>query len=144
VHEAGIPEENFYMADDTEMWSGYVSLRTRTDPATMHASIVRGGNNRRDTRMVALNAARQIDATLLPHQMQKIRQVDGQTVIVENGVSGMKTKQMLEWSAGFVARHRDQGDSVLILDRLGCHRNRMVLQQLESEHVRPFLLPAQA
>jgi hypothetical protein len=55
----------------------------------------------------------------------------------------MGSKQMLEWSAGFAERHRDQGDSLLVLDRFGCHRNRQVLKQLEEGHIHPFLLPAQ-
>jgi hypothetical protein len=56
----------------------------------------------------------------------------------------MGTKQMLEWSAAFAERHADQGDSVLILDRLGCHRNRQVLKTLEDGHLHRFLLPPQA
>jgi hypothetical protein len=32
---------------------------------------------------------------------------------------------------------------VLTLYQLGCHRNRMVLHQWESDHVHPFLLPTQ-
>jgi glutathione synthase/RimK-type ligase-like ATP-grasp enzyme len=68
VHEAEILQENVYVADEISMWSDPVPLRTRIDPATMDAGIVRDGNNRRDTSMVALSAAGQIDATFLPHQ----------------------------------------------------------------------------
>jgi hypothetical protein len=83
VREAEIAADNISVADETGMWSGSFPLRTRVNPARMDAGVLREGDNLRDNGMVALSAAGQVDAAFLPHQKQKTRQVDGQTVVVE-------------------------------------------------------------
>jgi hypothetical protein len=144
VHEHNIPPANVHVADETGMWNGSVAQRTRVHPGTLDPGLQRKGDNQRDTGMVALSAAGQIDSYFLQHRKLVTRKQDGQTVIVQKGVSGMGTEQMLEWSRGFVERHAPEGESVLLLDRLGAHRNKKVLDTLEAGHVHPFLIPPQA
>jgi hypothetical protein len=81
VHAHDIPPANVHIADETGIWSGYVPLRTRMDPAAMDAGVLREGDNRRDAGMVALTAGRSVDAEFLPHQGQVTRRVGDQTVI---------------------------------------------------------------
>jgi hypothetical protein len=93
----------------------------------MDAGVLREGDNRRDSGMVALGPGGSVDAEFLLHQPQVTRRVGDQTVIVQKGISGMETSQMKSWTQYFLERHREDGPSVLITDRLGCHRNREVL-----------------
>ena len=144
VHEHEIPPENIHIADETGMWNGSVALRTRVDPDTQDTGVKRHGDNHRDTGMVALSAAGGIDAYFLRHQPQITRREDGRTVILQRAIRGMGTDQMLEWSKGFVERREPEGESVLLLDHLGCHRNKKVLQTLEDGGVHTFLIPPQA
>jgi hypothetical protein len=56
----------------------------------------------------------------------------------------MGIEQMLDWSKGFLERHRLNVHSVLMVDRLGAHRNNEVIETLEAGSVRPFLISSQA
>jgi hypothetical protein len=94
AHAHDIPPANVHVADETGMWSGYVPLRTRVDPAMMGAGVLREGDKRRDTEMVALSARGTVDAEFLPHQPQVTRRAGDQTLIVQKGISGMGTSQM--------------------------------------------------
>jgi hypothetical protein len=51
---------------------------------------------------------------------------------------------MNNWTQCLLERHREDGPSVLIMDRLGCHQNREVLAQLRDGEMELFLLPPQA
>jgi hypothetical protein len=144
VEQHHIPPENFWVADETGMWNGSVALRTRVDPDTLDTGALRNGDNARDTGMVALNAAGGIDSYFLQHQKQITHKINGQTVVTQKQIAGMGTDEMLGWAGGFVGEHKDDGESVLILDRLGSHRNKKVLATLEAGHVHTVLLPPQA
>jgi hypothetical protein len=95
VHEHNMPPENIHIADETGMWNGSVALRTRTNSLTKDSGLQRIGDNQRDTGMVALSAAGGIDSYFLQHRKQVTRKQDGKTVIVQKGISGMGTEQML-------------------------------------------------
>lgn len=123
VRSRDIPPDRVYVADETGMWNGSVALRTKVDPLTMDAGVLQQGDKQRDTGIVALSATEQIDAEFLAHQREVTRKRRHETVVVRKGISGMGSEQMLKWSEGFVARHGDEGESVLIMDRLGAHRN---------------------
>jgi hypothetical protein len=144
VNAHDVPPANVRGADETGMGSGSVPLRTRVDTATMGAGVLREGDNRRDTGMMALSAGGSIDAELLPCQPQVTRRVGDQTVIVQKEISGMGTPQMKSWTQCFLGRHREDEPSVLIMDRLECHQNREVLAQLQAGKIESFLLPPQA
>jgi hypothetical protein len=139
-----IPPERVYVADETGIWTGSVALRTRVDPATMDAGVVRHGNNGRDTGMVALSAAGEVDAQFIAHRRQVTSRRGGQTVVTRKGISGMGSEQMTQWAQGFAERHGQEGQLVLMMDRLGCHRNRDVQERLREARIEPFLLPAQS
>jgi hypothetical protein len=51
---------------------------------------------------------------------------------------------MVDWRRYFLDRHRDDGPSVLVMDRVGCYSNPTVLRQLQETHIKPCLLPPQA
>jgi hypothetical protein len=51
---------------------------------------------------------------------------------------------MKSWTQCFLERHREDGPSVTIMDRLGCYWNREVLAQLQQREMEPFLLSPQA
>jgi transposase len=144
VHDHEIPPANVHVADETGLWNGSVALRSRVDPDTMDTGGLRQGDNARDTGMVALSAAGTVDSYFLQHQRQVTRKRDGQSVVTQKRVAGMGTQEMLEWSKGFAERHQADGESVLILDRLGSHRNKQVHGVLEEGGVKTFLLPPQA
>jgi hypothetical protein len=50
---------------------------------------------------------------------------------------------MKQWTQGFVERHKEDGASVLMLDRLWCDGNREVLRTLEEANIHLFLMPPQ-
>jgi hypothetical protein len=77
-------------------WSGSVALRTRADPATTAAGVLRHGDNRRDTGMVAISAAGEVDAQFIAHRRQVTNRRGDQTAVVEKRISGMDTKQMTQ------------------------------------------------
>jgi hypothetical protein len=91
VHARDIPPANVHVADETGMWSGLVPLRTCVDPATMDAGVLREGEDRKDTGMVAVCAGGSVDGEFVLHQPQVTRGVGNQIVIVQKGISGMGT-----------------------------------------------------
>jgi hypothetical protein len=132
VQEHNIPPENIHIADDIGMWSGSVAIRTRVNPATMDRGGRREEDDQRGTEIVALSAAGGIDVQFLKHRKQIAPKVDSRTVVIEKGISGTGTEQMLDWSKGFLECHRSDGNSVLMLDRHGAHRNKKVIETLEA------------
>jgi hypothetical protein len=86
VREHEIPQADVYIADVTGLWSGAMVLRTRVYLATMDAGGHRNGDNRRDTGMVTLSAAAEVDTSFMRHNKQVTHNVDGQTMIVTQGI----------------------------------------------------------
>jgi hypothetical protein len=93
--------------------------------------------------MIALSAAEAVDAQFLEHQPRKTRRVNGGTFVFQKMVAGMRTDQMKQWTQGFVERHEEDSASLLLLDRLGDHRDREVLKTLEEVNVDSFRMPHQ-
>jgi hypothetical protein len=110
----------------------------------MDAGVLRHGHNRRNTDMVALSAAGEVDAQFIAHQRQITNKRCGPTVVVEKEISGMDTKQITQWAQGFAERHSQEGESVFLMDRLECHRNREVQERLKESHIELFLPPPQS
>jgi hypothetical protein len=86
------------VGDETGMWNGSLALRIRIDPEAMDTGILRDGDNRRNTGIRALSGAGDVDAEFLAHRKQVTSRSGGQSIIGQNGPSGMGTKEMTKKS----------------------------------------------
>jgi hypothetical protein len=141
AREREIPVANVHIADEAGMWTGSVRLRTKVDPATVDAGVLREGDDGRDTGMMTPSAAGNIDAQFLPHRRQVTGKVGDETMVVQKAVSWMGAAHMVDWTRQFLDRCRDDESLLLVMDRLDCHRNWTVLRQLREGRVEPLLLP---
>jgi hypothetical protein len=89
VREHEIPQADVYVADVIGLWSGAIVLRTRVYLAIMDVRGHQKGDSRRDTGMVTLSAAAEVDASFVRDNKQITCNVDGQTMIVTQGISTM-------------------------------------------------------
>jgi hypothetical protein len=130
-------------ADETGMRSGSVTIRSTVNSAAMDTGGRREGNDQRDTEMAALSPAGGINAHVFKHRKQVARKADGGTMVIEKGISGTGAKQILDWSKGFLERHRSDGNSELMLNCFDAHRNKDVLETFELGGVHLLLIPPQ-
>ena len=127
--------------DETGLWNGSVAPRTYVDPETMDSGVVSMGNYRRDTGVVSISADGMVDPYFIEHSPQRTKTLNGQRTIVQKGVAGMGTEQMIQWSLDFGNRFGHPNNTVLLMDRLKSHTNKTMLKTLKSKNVCFFFPP---
>jgi hypothetical protein len=129
--------------DEVGLWNGNVAPRTYVDPATRNPSVIRNGNNGRDTGLVVLSWSGSVFRYFIQHQDQRTRRIGNQTVIVQEGIGGINKTIMLSWIPVF-ANDVGSGPSVMIFDRLATHLNAQVQETFENYGFTLFKLPPQS
>lgn len=127
--------------DETGLFSDSIPTNTWTFKSDKEVYVKSTGQQRRDTLVATLRADGKGFATFIKHRNMKTQKdkKTGKKIIIDQGVRGMNIQEMKIWNKVFF-QHSQRGD-VLIMDNLGAHHNKEILQELRDHGITVIFIP---
>lgn len=141
IRSNNLGKNRVHIMDETGLYSDSIPPNTWTFNKDKEAYVKSTGSSRRDTLVATIRADGKGFATFIEHRDQKTRKCKktGKKIIIDQGVKGMNIEEMKKWNKEFF-KHSQKGD-ILIMDNLGAHHNKDVLEELKSHHIKVIFFP---